>query len=186
MIDLNQDQGTLSEWWTLRGRPANPYLHDAEGMLDELVNDLERLSYHYCFIDGPPYEQDLIEMSVIVSDAVLIPVKLSYFDASTIDSIIGMCQRHQRPHAFVVNEYDGRRTFVNANNIALAMLQGRAPILSTRITYDARYRTGQIEGKTGAELSADLTKEIDSLWTEAKQLVGITAPPLKVVGGRRG
>jgi len=31
MIDLNEDQGTLTKWWIQRGRPVNPYLHEADG-----------------------------------------------------------------------------------------------------------------------------------------------------------
>src|ERR1700693_5123687 len=78
MIDLNEDLGTLGDWWVLRGRPVNPFLYDADGMLDALVNGLRADNWTHCFIDGPPYEQDLIEMSVIVADAVLIPIKLAY------------------------------------------------------------------------------------------------------------
>jgi cellulose biosynthesis protein BcsQ len=67
MVDLNEDQGTLTEWWTLRGRPVNPYLHEEEGTLDALIDGLKAANWTYCFIDGPPYEQDLIEMSVVVA-----------------------------------------------------------------------------------------------------------------------
>jgi cellulose biosynthesis protein BcsQ len=185
MVDLNEDQGTLTEWWTLRGRPVNPYLHDAEGTLDELVDGLRADGWTYTFIDGPPYEQDLIEMSVLVADAVLIPVKLAYFDTSAIDSIIGMCQRRKKPYAFVISEYDDRQAFANANAVPLAMLQGRGPILKTRIAYHPKHRMGQIQGKTGAEIDKKLAKEIDALWTEAKKLAGI-GPTLKKVEGSRG
>ena len=82
LLDMNEGQGTLTEWWTLRGRPVNPFLHEAEGTLDELIADLRRTGWTYCFIDGPPQEQDLIEMTVLVADAVVIPVKLAYFDTS--------------------------------------------------------------------------------------------------------
>jgi chromosome partitioning protein len=185
LIDLDDGQGTITEWWTLRGRPVNPYLHDAEGTLDELVDGLRADKWTYCFIDGPPHEQDLIEMSVIVADAVVIPVKLSYFDMAAIDSIIGMCKRRSKPYAFVINEYDDRKIFKSANDIALAMLEGRGKILTSRISYDPKYRVEQIDGKTGAELSRALATEIDKLWTEVKELACVS-PDLKVVGeGRR-
>jgi cellulose biosynthesis protein BcsQ len=185
MVDLNEDQGTLTEWWTLRGRPVTPYLENSEGTLDEVVDDLRADGWTYTFIDGPPYEQDLIEMSVLVADAVLIPVKLAYFDTSAIDSIVGMCQRRKKPYAFVISEFDDRKIFANANAVPLAMLEGRGPIMKTRIAYDPKHRVGQIQGKTGAELDKKLAKEIDALWTEAKKLAGI-GPTLKKVGGSRG
>lgn len=185
MIDLNEDQATLSEWWTLRGRPANPFLYDADGTLDQLVDALRADGWDYCFIDGPPYEQDLVDMSVIVADAVLIPVKLAYYDTSTIDSIVGMCQRRKKPYAFVVNEYDERKIFTNANNIGLAMLEGRGTTLATRLSYHPKHREGQIQGKTGPERDKNLAREMDALWTEVKALAG-AAPKLKTVEGRRG
>ena len=124
-------------------------------------------------------------MSVIVAGSVLIPVKPAYFDTSVIDSIVGMCKRRQKPYAFVISEWDDRKAFANANNIALAMLEGRGPILETRISYHPKYRVGQIDGMTGAELDKGLSKEIDAVWTEAKRLAGI-GPALKKMEGARG
>lgn len=40
IVDLNEDQGTTTDWWVQRGRPANPFLYDADGTLDELVDGL--------------------------------------------------------------------------------------------------------------------------------------------------
>ena len=185
LLDMNEGQGTLTEWWTLRGRPANPFLHEAEGTLEELVDYLRSTGWTYCFIDGPPQEQDLIEMTVYVADAVLIPVKLAYFDTSAIDSIVGMCVRRKKPHAFTISEYDDRKGFANANNLGLEMLEGRGPILTTRISYDPKYRVAQFDGLSGAEISKPLAKEIDALWTEVKELAGMQ-PTLKSVEGGRG
>lgn len=185
MVDLNEVQGTLTEWWTLRGRPVNPFLYDAEGTLDAVVDALRADNWSYCFIDGPPYEQDLIEMSVVVADTVLIPVKLAYFDASAIDSIVGMCQRRRKTYAFVINEFDGRKIFENANAVPLAMMEGRGPVLDVKISYHPKHRVGQIQGQTGAELDKALAREIDLLWTEVKKLAGI-GPTLKTERGSRG
>ena len=185
LLDMNEGQGTLTEWWTLRGRPANPFVHEAEGTLDELIDYLRSTGWTYCFIDGPPQEQDLIEMTVLVADAVLIPVKLSYFDTSAIDSIVGMCARRRKPYAFIISEYDERKIFANANNIGLGMLDGRGTILKSKVSYDPKYRVAQIDGQTGAEISKPLAKEIDKLWTEVKELAGI-GPALKSVEAGRG
>lgn len=185
IIDLNEDQGTLSEWWTLRGRPANPFLYDGEGTLDQLVADLRADGWDYLFIDGPPYEQDLIEMSVIVADVVLIPVKPAYFDTSAIDSIVGMCQRRKKPYAFVLNEFDDRKMFENANSIAFGMLEGRGTLMKQRVSYHPKHRIAQIQGKSGAEIDKGLARELDELWTEAKRLAGVGAK-LRTVGGGHG
>lgn len=172
MIDLNEDQGTHTEWWTLRGRPVNPYLYDGEGTLDQLMNALADDGWTYTFIDCPPYEQDLIEMAVIVADAVLIPVKAAYFDTSAIDSIVGMCHRRRKPFAFVLNEHDDRKVYANANAIALAMLEGRGTVLSRPISAHPKHRVSQIDGKTGAEIDKAIAAEVDELWDSVKSLAG--------------
>ncbi len=184
LIDLDESQATLTEWWTVRGKPVNPFLYSGDGTLDWMVDALAADRWTYCFIDGPPYEQDLIEMSVVVASVVLIPVKLAYFDATTIDSIVSMC-KGQKPYAFVINEFDGRKIFDSANSIGLEMLRGRGPILESRMSYHPKNRVGQIKGQTGAELDKGLAKEVDALWNEVKQLAGIGLA-LKVVEGGRG
>jgi chromosome partitioning protein len=170
IIDLNEDQGTITEWWTLRGRPVNPFLYDGDGTLDEMLDGLKADGWQYVFIDGPPLDQDIIEMSVLVADAVLIPVKLAYFDTSLIDSIIGMCQRRKKPHAFVISEHDSRKSYANPNALALAMLDGRAPILKPYISDHPKHRSGQIQGKAGVELDKMLGKEIADVWSAVGKL----------------
>ena len=171
LIDLDAPQGTLSEWWLLRGKPANPFLFDGEGTLDRLVDTLRADGWTYTFIDGPPHDLDLVEMSVFVGDLILIPIKLSVFDGSAIEVLVEMCRRRGKPYAFLVNEYDKRQMFQGANNIALAMLNGSGPILKTRISCDPRYRVGLIEGQVGAEIGRAPAKEIDAIWDEVKTLL---------------
>ena len=181
MIDLNEDQATLTQWWTLRGRPVNPYLLKDGGTLDEDIKILASDGWDYCVIDGPPYDMDMIEMTVVLASVVIIPVKLAFSDISAIDAIVDMCKRRRRPFAFVVNEYDARQTFKSVNNEALALLTGRGPILKARISYHPKYRAGQMEGKTGPELDDKLAKEVDKLWSEVKALAGVKTT-LTVVG----
>jgi chromosome partitioning protein len=185
LIDLDAQQ-TLREWWVLRGKPANPFLFDGEGTLDHLVGALAAEGWTYTFIDGPPHDSDLIEMSVVVADVVLIPLKLSVFDASALESLVEMCQRRGKAYAFVVNEYDKRQIFQGPNNIALAMLDGSGPILKPRISYDPRYRVGLIEGQSGAEIAKPLAKEIDAVWGEVKKLLTDELPEHKSEVRRHG
>jgi cellulose biosynthesis protein BcsQ len=185
MIDLNEDQATLSQWWALRGRPVNPYLLKEGGALDDDIKILASDGWEYCVIDGPPYDMDLIEMTVVLANVVIIPIKLALSDISAIDAIVDMCKRRRKPFNFVVNEYDSRQSFKNVNEEALALLTGRGPIMRTRISYHPKYRAGQMEGKTGPELDDKLAKEIDKLWTEVKTLAGVK-PALNLVGKSNG
>jgi cellulose biosynthesis protein BcsQ len=175
-IDMDEAQGTLTEFWVQRGRPVNPYLYDDEGTLDEVVKVLRGDRWDYLFIDGPPHDQDAIEMCVYVSDVVLLPVKLSYADVSSIDSVIAMCRRRSKPYAFVINEFDDRRQWTNSNNLGLRLLNGRGRIMQQRISSSPKHRFGLIEGRTGAELDTrgrhkgPIAKEIDALWAETLQI----------------
>jgi cellulose biosynthesis protein BcsQ len=124
-------------------------------------------------------------MSVVVANAVIIPVKLAYFDAAAIDSIVGMCKRRRKPYAFLISEFDDRKVFAAANAVPLAMLEERGDILKTHMSYHPRHRIAQLDGKTGAEIDKGLAKEIDSLWAEVKKLTGASVT-LKVVEGGHG
>ena len=79
LFDLNADQGDLTKWWKLRGEPKNPRLIDVE----HISRDIEVLrggKFDYLLIDTPPLDLDVIENSILKSDAVVIPVRPSFFD----------------------------------------------------------------------------------------------------------
>ena len=161
MIDLNEDQATLSQWWTLRGRPVNPYLLKDGGTLDEDIKILASDGWDYCVIDGPPYDMDMIEMTVVLASAVVIPVKLAFSDISAIDAIVDMCKRRRKPYAFVVNEYDSRQTFKASTRGARAAHRSRADpqdahLLSPQVSRRAdgredRARAGRQAGQGGRQ-----------------------------------
>lgn len=186
LLDMDEGQASLTEWWVQRGRPINPYLYNSAGTLDELVETLRVAGWDYCIIDCAPNNQDLTEMAILVSDLVIIPTKLAFWDASAIDPVVAMCRRRGKSFAFLVSEFDGRKSFKSANALALEMLAEQGgPILKSKISYDARHRIGQVKGTTGAGLSKDLAQEVDDVWRETKTLMGVTA--LRAVkGGRNG
>lgn len=181
MIDLNEDQGTLTQWWTLRGRTVNPYLLRDRTTLEDDIKVLESERYEVCFIDTPPLDMDLIEMAVIVADAVIVPVIPSYFDTSAVDSVVDMCRRRRKPYRFLLCSYDDRKMFAAVNREAKASLAGRGDIIKDHLSYSPKYRLAQIDGKTGPEKDAKLAPEVSAVWEEVKALAGIesTVAPLK-------
>src|SRR5579864_1200728 len=74
MMDLNLDQGSLTQWWTVRGSPDVPGL---AVNIENVPRDVKTLAtaYDWLFIDTPPAEMDLIEQAIAVADAVLVPVR---------------------------------------------------------------------------------------------------------------
>ena len=198
MIDMNEDQGTLTAWWQLRGRTVNPYLLKDPGDLESDIKVLASEGFQVCFIDTPPMDMELIEIAVVLADAVVVPVMPAYFDTAAVDAVVDMCKRRKKPYRFLWSAYDKRATFDAVNREALAALKGRGDIFAAKLSYDPGYRLGQIDGKAGPEKVKRLQPEVDALWDEVRALAKIDAPasaPPKLTivkevkaakGGKRG
>jgi chromosome partitioning protein len=167
MMDLNFDQGSLTQWWAVRGQPRAPFL---TLNVENITRDVKRLSgaYDWLFIDTPPANMDLIEQAIAVSDAVVIPVKPGFFDVLAVGAVIEMCREHRRPFAFALNVVDGRFKIVTKQTIAALAELG--PILATQISCRQPYIQAPMIGKTGPEIDKDLKAEIDGMWSEVKRL----------------
>jgi chromosome partitioning protein len=178
MIDLNADQGTLTEWWKLRGRRINPYLLPEVTSLATDLKVLGDAGTDLCLIDTPPMDMSLIELAVSAADAVVIPLIPSYLDTSAVDCVVEMCRRLGKPFAFLFNAYDERKIFDQVNARAKAALTGRGDILKHHISYSPKHRLAHEDGKAGAEIDKNLAEEIDLVWVDVKNLAQI---PSKVV-----
>lgn len=186
MIDLNADQGSLTQWWQRRGRTINPYLLSDLTAIETDIKVLAEAGTNMCFIDTPPMDMELIELAVSVADAVVIPMIPSYLDTSAVDCVVEMCRRLKKPYAFLFNAYDGRKLFDEVNGKAKAALTGRGDLLSHHISYSPKYRLAAEDGRSGAEKDTTLARELEGVWTDVKALAGIgsTVVPMKPVGRR--
>lgn len=170
LIDLNADQGDLTNWWINRGEPENPWLYGELSLITRDIARLARSGFEWCLIDTPPGNLDLIEAAVAVADAVLIPVRASFFDITAIDAVVEMCKQRKKRFAFVLSAVDSK--FKALNNTAHAALVEDGPVLSARTSYRLSYINAVTIGKTGPEVDASLKPEIDTLWSEVKRLAG--------------
>jgi chromosome partitioning protein len=170
MVDLNADQGNLSQWWTLRGEPDDPRLIRN---VEDLAFDVRALAaggdFDWLFIDTPPLDLALIEEAVAVADAVLIPVRTSLFDVTVIDAVVEMCRARRKRFAFVLSAVDARFTTLTAQTINALAREG--PVLTARLSYRSQHIQALTRGKTGAEIAKDLVPEIERLWAEVRALV---------------
>ena len=174
MLDLNKDQASLTEWWTLRAEQKNPRLYPDYADLTEDLPILEGEGWDVCILDLPPSYLDLIDLSVMLADAVLIPVKASIFDASAIEPVVEMCRNRRTPYAFVMSDVDNRFKALNAG--VAASLKEDGPVFAAKVSHLQSYIVAPNMGKTGAEIDPTARKEIDALWEETKKLAGIPAP----------
>ncbi len=173
IIDLNADQGNLTQWWMARGEPMYPRLFSD---IDDITENIELLrleGWDYVFIDTPPLDMDVIETSVMIADAVLVPVRASIFDIGSIDPIVEMCKERRKPFAFVMSAFDSK--FKKLNTTAVAALAADGQVLGTRVSYRAPYINALTAGKTGPEIEKSLKPEIDGLWAEVQRLAGPVA-----------
>jgi chromosome partitioning protein len=167
MMDLNFDQGSLSQWWHLRGEPAAPRL---ALNIENIPRDVRTLAsaYDWLFIDTPPADMDLIEQAIAVADAIVIPVRSGFFDVIAVQSVIEMCREHRKPFAFALNAVDSR--FKTLTKQTIAALAELGPMLQAQISYKQAWIQALVIGKTGAEFEKDLRPEIDALWSDVKRL----------------
>src|SRR5262249_30544522 len=131
LFDLNADQANLTQWWISRGAPNNPYLHEVEN----LTRDKYRMNaegFEWLFIDTPPLDIDLIENAVVLSSAVVIPVRASIFDIGAIMPIVEICRERRKPYAFVMSAADPQ--FKKLNEQARAALAEDGPIFATQLS----------------------------------------------------
>jgi chromosome partitioning protein len=167
MMDLNADQGDLTRWWINRGEPQLPALLEVEKLSDD-IRHLSESGWQWCIIDTPPTDLDLIEMAVICANAVIVPVRASFFDITAVEPIVEMCTQHKRPFGFVRSAVDPKFKSLNAQ--AQTALVETGTLLAAHTSYRLDYINAVTVGKTGYEINADLKGEIDLLWAETKRL----------------
>ncbi|CAA2141309.1 ParA family protein [Hyphomicrobium sp. ghe19] len=172
IIDLNSDQGNLSQWWLIRGEPDNPLLFDDFGDLDTLLSTLRRQKYEWVFLDCPPGDLDLTESAIMASDAVLVPVKASAFDAWAAESVTEICKRRKVPFAFILTAVDSKMKTLNAH--AIKNLSAEGQVFKSSMAYKASQINAVVAGKAGFEADKELKPEADAIFTELKSLAGGT------------
>lgn len=170
MMDLNPDQGNLTQWWMLRGEPMNPRLITDIHNIPQDVKVLEAAKFEWLILDSPPIEVDLIEQAIAVSDLVLIPIRTSLFDVSAVDVVVEMCQTHGKAFGFILSAVNSK--FKTLTDQTVAALVKVGPLLASRVSYRKPYIEALMAGKTGPEINKELLSEIDGLWAEVKRLAG--------------
>jgi chromosome partitioning protein len=180
LFDLNSDQGDLTSWWLLRGEPFNPRVIEVEKIARD-VEVLRQEGFDYLLIDTPPGELGVTESAILKSDAVLIPVRPSFFDMNAVTPIVEMSRERHKPYSFVLSAVDSKMPKLVESTMAALVNHG--PILATRIRYLQPYISSVMRGKSAAEVDKTLQPEIDNLWAEVKRLAGV-APHLRAVEGR--
>jgi chromosome partitioning protein len=180
MFDLNGDHGDLTKWWLLRGEPKNPRIIEVE----KISQDAEVLRasgrFDWLIIDTPPLDLEIIENSIIKSDAVVLPVRPGFFDIDAVTPVVEMCKDRRKPFSFLLSAVDSKMPKLIEN--AMTSLVGDGPIFATRLRYLQPYILSITKGKTAAEIDKSCEPEISNLWAEVKRLASQPIPITAVKG----
>ena len=149
-MDLNFDQGSLTQWWGLRGSPDSPKLVD-EDDIENIPRDVKKLAadYDWLFIDTPPLDMDVIEQAIAIADAVVIPVKAGFFDIMAVQDVVEICQQRRKPFSLLLNAIDTKFK-VLARQARVAFVEV-GPMFATQIDHRLPYIQALSKGKTGGE-----------------------------------
>ena len=181
LFDLNADQGDLTKWHKLRGSPMNPRLIEVEKISQD-VEVLRNEGFEWLFIDTPPLDLDIIENSIIKSDAVVIPVRTGFFDVDSVSPVVEMCRERRKPYSFLLSAVDSKMPKLVES--AMASLIGDGPIFASKLRYLQPYILSINKGKSASELDKACQPEIDSLWVEVKRLA--SQPVQLITAAKRG
>jgi len=151
------------------GRAQEPRLIEVE----HISKDIEVLrsgKVDYPLIDTPPLDLDVIENAIMKSDAVVIPVRPSFFDVDAVIPVVDMCKRRRRPYSLLLAAVDTKMPKLIDTTMSALVSDG--PIFATRLRYLQPYIPSIQRGKSAAEIDRTIALEIDRLWAEVKQLAG--------------
>ena len=174
IIDFNDDQGNLTDWWEWRKRPENPIL--VESLED--IGDLKKQGFAWVFIDTPPMGfANTIEPAISISDAVVIPVRASPLDISSTNGVASSCRHFRKPFIFLLADVHAKESKLleQAKNALMVMAKPLGRIMPDEIYLSHRpsYVQAMGVGKTAYEIDAKSRSEIDGVWAEIKKLAGV-------------
>ncbi len=169
-----EPQGSLTLWWTLRGKPDNPMLERDIDDPVETVDQLKQDGVDWVFIDTPPDGVDELERAIEAADLVLIPVRAGLFDAHAVELTVTLCKDRRVPFVFVLNAVNPKRGALNAS--AIRHLEKKGKVLSAQINDRASYVTALNKGLSAAEhpdgkQAKPAKAELDALWKAVKLAV---------------
>ena len=185
LIDLNSDQANASQWWVDRGKPDNPILlHDFTNLKTYLDDLREDGTYDWIIIDTPPVGADIIEGSILVADAVMLPSRAGIFDLDQVDTILQTCQRHHVPVLVGISARDNQRLRKMTEEVEQYLREAVAdyPVAHLLVhakdvgaiggtNYRAEYVNSLTVGKSAFETDKEARKEIQSIWDQIQAVM---------------
>ena len=166
LIDLDP-QESMGQWWTRRGKQANPKLIELDAT-SEAIELLLSEGWSWCFIDTPPGSIPRIESGIAAADVVLIPCRPSALDLEQVDIVCELAQTHNKPMACVLNHADPRWKLTRTAGSYLN--RNKLTVIEPPICFRQAHMAAPTVGKSAPELDREgpAAREIDALWKNVK------------------
>jgi chromosome partitioning protein len=166
-------QGSLTLWWTMRGKPANPHLISNTVDPSEAIEIARERHCAWLIFDTAPGDIHQIDRAIMACDLCLIPVSASAFDLVAARTVVALCGEHDRRFAFVLNRENPRRGILNGS--AAKHLRKLGVLLAEHVQDRAAYVSALNKGLTGPEhpdarQAKDARVEIEALWAAVRRL----------------
>jgi len=180
-LDLDHEQGTLSEWAKLRpeDKPPVPVAQLPGGDSRQLgsVLDAARDRFGLMLLDLPGRDSPLTHNAMSVADLCLVPLRPTRPDALAIRKTVEALMIGKKRFAFILNQcppaHNARSAEMSAGLVSLGYLAD--PMICMRAAFQDAYAAGQ--GVTEYEPDGKAAAEIRRLWKWIDQQTKNMAAP---------
>lgn len=168
IIDADE-QSSLRDWWTWRGKPNNPQLLEMD-CEPEALELIYAEGFDWLIIDTPPAIIRAITNAVQLADLVLIPTRPSPLDLEALKVTLAITEQQKKPHVFILNQADAASKLTST---VASTLKETGDLLTPFIAQRPAYVRAMITGRTGPEIAGGgaCATEIDALWESVKRRV---------------
>ena len=170
MIDTDP-QGSLYEWWKMRGEDTPTLIRSNADDLAENLESLRSQGFRLVIVDTQPAVTEAISEVVRHADLVAIPCRPSPHDLRAVGATVDIVERWQKHMVFVVNSATPRARITSEAAVALSQHGTVAPVnLHHRVDFAA----SMIDGRTVMEArpNGKSAEEVVALWDYFESRMG--------------
>lgn len=157
-------QGSLADWWNLRGADAPKFVQAGLADLPDAVEHLRAHGMALLIIDTPAALTTTVADLIGLADLVVIPTRPSPHDVRAIGSTMKLVMHLGKPLVFVMNAAPPRARITSE---AITLVSQHGPLAPAIVHQRVDFASSMIDGRTVMELpgASRSTEEIAQLWT---------------------
>ena len=182
IVDLDP-QGSLTEWWKLRG-DDRPHLAMTGGApLRAVQASLESDGFDLLLLDCPPGFTPIMRKAIEAADIVVVPTGASALDLEAIASTVEIAERAGVPHCYALNRAVFRSRLAGRAVRELRELGGRLlPVVHQRVAV----AEAMAEGRTALEThpGGAAARVLGALWHAARERLADAPSRRRGLAGR--